>query len=83
MEKTKEKNEINENLEQFSKSEKKQRKKGKVRKDRYFSFMTYADEKDIQTTIAKHSSSIRAFAIVKYLNKCVLVSFQFNPIEPL
>jgi hypothetical protein len=64
MEKTRENAEVNENLEQFSKSEKKQRKKEKVRKDRFFTFMTYADEKDIHTTIVKHSSSIRAFAYI-------------------
>lgn len=62
--KTEEKAEVNENLEQFSKSEKKPRKKKKVGKSRYFCFMTYASEKEIQTTIAKHSSSIRAFAYI-------------------
>lgn len=56
--------EVNENLEEFSKTEKKTRKKGKVGKSRYFSFMTYASEKEIQTTIAKHTSSIRAFAYI-------------------
>lgn len=62
--KTREKAEVNENLEQFSKSEKKERKKSKVRKSRYFCFITYASEKEMCSTIAKHSSSIRAFAYI-------------------
>lgn len=62
--KNEEKIEVKENLEEFSKSEKKPRKKKKVGKSRYFSFITYASEKEIQTTIAKHSSSIRSFAYI-------------------
>lgn len=55
-----------ENLEPFSKSEKTERKTHKVRKSRYFSFMTYASEKAVTTTIAKHAQSVRSFAYIKH-----------------
>ncbi len=66
MKKNKAKASVNENLETFSKSEKNKGKKSKVRKSRYFSFMTYASEKELCTTMSKHQTSIRAFAYIKH-----------------
>lgn len=65
-EKKREKEVLNENLEPFLKSEKTERKKTKVRKSRFFSFMTYATDKQIETTIAKHNNSVRAFAYIRH-----------------
>lgn len=44
--------------------EKNERKKPRVRKSRYFAFMTYAGERAVTTTLAKHQQSVRAFAYI-------------------
>ncbi|MBE6601230.1 MAG: hypothetical protein E7637_01830 [Ruminococcaceae bacterium] len=57
-EKTKEKEYLNENLEQFQNSQ------SKMRKSRFFSLTTYATEKQIQKVMSNHISSVRAFCYI-------------------